>query len=145
MPELSDFKSLGGLQAPLSWGLIANLTQVSIDLELSVDLCKSLQGFGCLEGKSRPPWRQIFSSGILLLGVVVFRWVFLGIQAALASVASSPSQSAARGLGELFQFLGQKPLVLPQGFSSSFVSLVSVPSKDYLLLSTSCTSQRLRL
>lgn len=46
-----------------------------------------------------------FSSGILLLGVVVFRWVFLGIQAALASVASSPSQSAARGLGDLFQFV----------------------------------------
>lgn len=124
--ELPDLKLIGGLQAPLSRGLIASLTQVSIGLELSVDLFENLQGFWMLE--------QAFMETDFLLWDTLcsleFRCAFLDIKAALASVVSSPSQSAARGLGERFQFVRVETTGPTTGISLVFCTTAIFPSKN---------------
>lgn len=125
------------LQAPLPSGLIACLTQISIGLELSIDLFENLQGFWMLE-------QAFLETDFLLwdtLRSLEFRWAFLDIQAALASVVSSPSQSAARGLGESFQFVMAETTGPTTGFFFVFCTTAIFPSEDYLLLSTSSASQ----
>ena len=141
MLELPEFKSLRGLQAPLFWELKANSNQVSIRMEESVDLYKSLQGSsGYLEGKSQPPGRQTFSSGILCATghCRCLGGVFLSVQVTLASMTLFPE--CCQGLSEPFQFVETQTAGL---FLVFWVTSI-FPSKD-ILLSTSHTSPRLRL
>lgn len=107
------------LQAPLPWGLIACLTQISIGLELSIDLFENLQGFWMLE-------QAFLETDFLLwdtLRSLEFRWTSWIFRLPWPLWSHLLPRVLPGDWVRAFSLLWQKPQVQPQGSSLSFVPL----------------------